>query len=345
MDKKLLTLQIRDKALELGFVRVGITTADDFSDYASEVRGRTPSYDFLIDNPNGTLIGAYPRRVMPEAKSIVCIVYDYSHILYPKKLTECVGRAYLSRAYLPLPDTISGARLQVLKDFLTAHGCKIGGTEVDLPARAACARAGVITYGKNNFAYAQGCGSFIILNTILVDTELEYDQPTMKRPCPPDCTRCIDACPTGALYAPGKLNPQRCLLLRHIRPDYPSDEVCTAMGSRIHGCDICQEVCPRNLKPLAEAAARDPFLEMLKNEFDLEKILLMDGAYYQRVIHPIMYNYIWDIDLFRRNAAIALGNSGDPAHIPALKKALGEGSPMVREAVVWALRRIGGTFL
>lgn len=136
MDKGLLTQRIKDKALELGFSHVCITTADDFRDYAEEVQSRTPGYDFLINNRAGAVAGAYPRQFMPEAKSIICVVYDYSHILYPKKLTEHMGRAYLSRAYLPLPDSIAGARLQLLRDFLTANGCRIGTQGVELPVRA-----------------------------------------------------------------------------------------------------------------------------------------------------------------------------------------------------------------
>lgn len=69
----------------------------------------------------------------------------------------------------------------------------------------------------------------------------------------------------------------------------------------------------------------------------------MDDEYYERVVRPIMYNYIRKLEIFRRNAAIALGNTGNPQHILVLKMALETGEPMVREAAAWALGRIGGT--
>ena len=342
MDKKVLTQKIKDKALSLGFAKVGITTADDFTEYADDLRNRTPAYDFLIHKRNGPLAGAYPRTAMPDAKSIVCVVFNYSDIDYPAKLTQSIGRTYLGRCYDPLPDTLNGARLSLFRDFLRDNGCKIG-EGVQIPERMACARAGITTFGRNNFAYADGCGSFIILNSFLIDTELEYDSPTVERRCPPNCHLCIDSCPTGALNEPGKLIPTRCLGFNHwFATEFVPEDIRVASGSRIHGCDICQEACPRNRKPLRNAVRQDPFLELLAHEFDLEKVLLMDEAYYRRVIHPIMYNYIRNTQVFQRNAAIALGNSGEVSHVPALAKALDTCAPLVREYAAWALGRIGG---
>lgn len=343
MDKKVLTSKIKRKTLELGFAKVGITNAENFPEYIEEVFNRAPGYDEWVSRPKSMVAGARPRQYMPEAKSIICAVYDYSDINYPEKLTASIGRAYLSRSYTPLPDTICGMRAQALQDYLTKLGCKVDDSGTTLPLRIACARAGTITYGRNNFAYADGCGSFIILYAYLVDTELVYDEPTVTCKCPPNCHKCIDACPTGALYAPGKLIPQKCLLYSHMREKPVPEEIRVVNGTYIHGCDCCQTVCPRNQAPLKKAIKKDPFLEQLATEFDLEKVLFMDDEYYERVVRPIMYNYIRKPEIFRRNAAIALGNTGNPQHIPALKMALDTGEPMVREAAAWALGRIGGT--
>jgi len=284
MDKKVLTLKIKRKALELGFAKVGITNAEDFPEYIKEIFNRVPGYNEWVARPESFFSGARPHQYMSEAKSIICAVYDYSGINYPEKLTASIGRAYLSRSYDPLPDSINGMRVQALQDYLIKLGCKVDDSGTALPVCIACARAGTVTYGRNNFAYADGCGSFIILYAYLVDTELEYDVPTVTCKCPPNCHRCIDACPTGALYAPAKLIPQKCLLYNHMREK------------------------------------RIP-----------EEIRLTNGTYIRK--HEI----------FRRNAAIALGNTGNPQHIRALKMALDTSEPMVREAAAWALGRIGGT--
>lgn len=341
MDKRILTEKIKYRALDLGFAKVGITTAEDFTDYIDEIINRAPNYDEWVARPKSMIAGARPHQYMPDAKSIVCVVYDYSNVQYPQKLTASVGRAYLSRSYSPLPDSLNGMRAQAFQDYLIKLGCKIDNSGTTLPLRASCARAGIISYGRNNFAYADGCGSFIILYAYLIDTELEYDVPNSTSNCPPNCHKCIDACPTGALYAPGKLVPQKCLLYNHMREKPIPEEIRVVNGTYIHGCDHCQIVCPRNQGALKKAVRKDPFLERLETEFDLEKVLFMDDEYYERVVRPIMYNYIRKPEVFRRNAAIALGNTGNPEHIPALKRALHTGEPMVREAAAWALRRIG----
>ena len=114
------------------------------------------------------------------------------------------------------------------------------------------------------------------------------------------------------------------------------------MGLRIHGCDVCQEVCPRNKAVLSKACVKDNFLELTAEKFDLAKVLNMDDEYYEEVVWPIMYNYIRGIRYFRRNAAIAIGNSRDEKYVPDLITAAQDSDPLIREYAVWALGKIGG---
>jgi epoxyqueuosine reductase len=227
--------------------------------------------------------------------------------------------------------------LQFLKDL---------GIQVDesgpyrIPDRYAGARAGVVTYGSNNMAYSRDSGSLVVIFSFRVDVELDYDEPTIERPCPPDCMKCIAACPTGALYEPGKLWPTKCMLAMQISPGHIEEGLREKMGVCVHGCDRCQEVCPRNEPILAKATQTDPFLERLAEEFDLEKMLLLDDAYYERVIYPIMYNYIGLRWMFQRNAAIALGNTRDASHLPALHQAKEYCADEVQEYIDWAIERI-----
>ena len=340
MDKEKLTQKIKYKAYELGFAKVGIAPADDFAEYEKEFRSRMDDYQFLVGGSPDPLKGSRPTEVMPEGKSIVALVWDYSQTLYPENLTRSFGRAYLSRTYLPKENSEHGARLKVFTDYMEGLGLHVA-KDLHMPERNACARAGITDYGKNNFAYAEGCGSYIILKAFLVDKELVYDEPTVKRDCPPNCHLCIDSCPTGALYAPGKLIPSKCMLYNQIRGTY-NMEIRDKVGLSIHGCDICQAACPRNKKVTANAFRHDRFLEILEKEFDLEKVLLLTQDYYERVIYPIAYNYIDKIELFQRNAAIALGNTGDETHVPALIQALETCKPRVQGAAAWALGQIGG---
>ncbi len=341
MDTKKLTDKIKMKALELGFSSVGITTADDFTDYEAEIRSRE-DYKLWSEGPRGSYLaeGSKPHSYYPQGKSIICTTYGFGDIDYPEELTQYIGRAYLSRSYVPEPNSICGIRVKEFERYLHSLGIDIYKGKYSFPERLACARAGLVTYGKNNFAYTKEHGSFIILNTFLVDTELIYDTPTIQNLCPPDCHLCMDACPTHAILRPGRLHPQNCILNNNVSKEIPGEEIRAQLGTHIHGCDLCQVACPRNRKILKNASRKDKLAEVLKEKFDLEKLLILDEEYYQDVIYPIMYNYIRDMDIFRRNAAIALGNTGNPKYLPALEKAALSDNQQVREAALWAIQRI-----
>ncbi len=343
------TSDIKDFALDLGYAKVGITSADDFSDHVDEVGSRGEVYDFFLADPRQLLKGARPKEIMPSAGSIISLAWDYAEKAFPESLVGKVGRIYQARCYSAPPHRINGARYQLMLDFLTKTGCEIG-RGILIPERRAAARAGVTTFGKNNFAYTAKSGSFILLSTIVVDRELDYDTPTWKVKCPEGCTACMDACPTRAIYEPLKLNPRRCiafntfwtqdgrpLVTSHIPP-----EIREKMGTYIHGCDACQEACPRNSKKLKAMYAEDYFLTKLADKFSLVKVLEMPDGFYERILEPIMYNYIKDVKYLRRNAAIALGNTMDRDHIPVLARAMEDPEELVRKYSAWALGRIGG---
>ncbi|MDP2920169.1 MAG: HEAT repeat domain-containing protein, partial [Dehalococcoidia bacterium] len=183
------------------------------------------------------------------------------------------------------------------------------------------------------------------------DTELEPDSPTETVDCPPNCTACIDACPTRALYGPLKLDPQRCIAYATFmtQDNYVpgitsniSPEIREKMGQWIHGCDICQNVCPRNQKRLKANLPPNEYLENIAGDFDLRKILNPTDEYYAKRVKPVMYQYIREKKYLQRNAAIALGNTLDPAYVPDLAQAMADSEPLVRGYAAWALGRIGG---
>ena len=339
-SKSELTKIIKDKALELGYVDVGITTTEPFKGYREEMETR-PNYDRWINNPVGPYAGADPKEVMPGVKSIICAVYDFSKTAYPDKLAKSVGRVYLGRGYVPKPESLNGYRRSKFIEFLKDLGIQVDESgPYRIPDRYAGARAGVVTYGENNLVYGKGCGSLVVMLSFLVDVELEYDTQTIRCACPALCSTCVAACPTGALYAPGKLDPTKCMLAMQISPAIIDEEYREKMGLHIHGCDVCQEVFLRNEPIILKAKQKEPFLERLAEEFDLEKILLLDDAYYERVVYPIMYNYITERWLFQRNAAIALGNTGDASHLPALHQAKEICPPEVQDYIDWAIERL-----
>lgn len=344
-----LTNEIKEFALDLGYSKVGITSAESFSEYIKELKSRNSMYDFYVEGPRNPLLGAEPKKLMPSAKSIICLVWDYAQKSFPESLIGKIGRIYQARCYDAPSHRINGARYQLMLEFLKKKGCQIG-EGIVIPERWAAARAGVTTFGKNNFAYAEGIGSFIALSSIVIDVELEYDEPTVKVGCPDGCTACMKACPTQAIYEPLKLNPRKCIAFnawstQDGKPgltSYIPPEIREKMGTRVHGCDVCQEVCPRNQAKLKAQLPADEFLVKVSQDFSLAKMLNMTDEFYTTRIQPLMYNYIKERKYFQRNAAIALGNLGDPAFIPDLEIAMNDQEELVRAYAAWALGKIGG---
>ncbi len=346
-----LSENIKDFGLDLGYSKIGITTADGFPDYIVELNSRRDMYAWYIESAFQPLTGADPKSVMPSAKSIIVVVYDAFKESFPEKLVGKIGRLYQSRCYLTPRHRINGARRQLMREFLEKSGCQVAQRLV-VPERLSAARAGIVTYGKNTFAFAEGIGSFILVTAFIVDAELEYDEPTMEVKCPPKCTACFDACPTGALYESLKMNPRRCIAFNTFMTQddylvgvtsYIPPDIREKMGIWIHGCDICQEVCPRNQKRLKAKLPQNEFLTKVAQDFELAKLLNLSDEFYIERVQPLMYNYIRDKKYFQRNAAIALGNMGDPTFIPDLAQAMQDPEGLVRAYAAWALGKIGGS--
>lgn len=346
-----LSEEIKDFALDLGYSKVGITTADGFPDYAAELNSRYEMYAWYIEGRSQPIAGADPKSVMPSAKSIISLAYDFSKESFPEKLVGKIGRLYQTRCYRAPVHRIGGTRRQLMQEFLENSGCQVA-TGLVVPERLAAARAGVVTYGKNTFAFAEGIGSFILITTFVVDAELDYDGLTLEVKCPPKCTACIEACPTGAIYEPLKMDPRLCIAFntfitqdgyRRGVTSYIPPEIREKMGTWIYGCDICQEVCPRNRKRLKAKLPQNEFLAKVAQDFELTKLLNLSDEFYIKRVQPLMYNYISEMKYFQRNAAIALGNMGDPAFIPDLAQAMQDSEELVRGYAAWALGKIGGS--
>ena len=348
-----LTTEIKEHAAYLGYTKAGVTTADDFTEFIEDLQSRGDPYHFMINGPLDMIGSARPRSKMPEAKSIIVLALDYIRSSFPEELTGLISRVYQARSHSPLPESVDGARFKLMKTFLEEKGLGVR-TDISLPYRQAALRAGIADFGRNALAYADGAGSFITLYVFVVDKELEYDEPSPKSKCPSNCRLCMDSCPAGALYEPYKLNPKRCVNFSNIMTLEGREafgistcipaEMRGKLGRRIHGCDVCQEVCPRNKASLERKLPPDTFLETIAKDLTLENILRMDDDFYRRRLLPITYNYSRDPRYLRRNAAVALGNLKDTVHVPGLRTALlGDPAEMVRAHAAWALGRIGGS--
>ncbi len=197
--------------------------------------------------------------------------------------------------------------------------------------------AGVGWIGKNTCIINQKMGSWLFLGVILTSVELESDSPAPDR-CG-TCTRCIDACPTEALTAPYQLDSNKCISYLTIeKRGAISQEIRPEMGRHVFGCDICQDVCPWNRKaPVTSAPELEPRPELVNPA--LEWLAQMSAEEFRQVFRrsPVRRAKLSGL---RRNAVIAMGNSGDRRFIPLLKKLFEDRDQVVAECAKWVAEKI-----
>jgi epoxyqueuosine reductase len=280
-----------------------------------------------------------PRRAMPWARSVVMLAFPYRPPPSPAGDWRTTLRGRIA-AYAAGTDYHRRLRclLRTLQDRLTE---RVPGARflsyVDTGAvleREWALRAGIGWIGRHTLALHRSAGSYFFLAELFTDLTLE------PAPLPADhcgsCTRCVAACPTGAIDPDGyTMDPRRCIsyLTIELRSAIPI-ALRPQLGNWIFGCDVCQEVCPWNGG--AGASARDddsaPYLPAL---------LALDAAAFDaRFAHTAVARAKRRGLL--RNVAVALGNSGNPEAVPALLGALRDQESLVRGHAAWALGRLGG---
>ena len=201
-------------------------------------------------------------------------------------------------------------------------------------------RGGLGFVGKNTNLIHPQLGSWLFLGELLLAVELPATKPNPDQGTCGGCTRCLDACPTGALVAPYVLDARRCIsyltielkgvIPRGLRP---------LLGNRIFGCDICQEVCPWNrrfARPTLEPAFQPRPDALAPHLLDL---LSLDASDFRHRYRASPVRRAKRRGLLR-NAAVAMGNWGDHSTVAPLTRALGDDEPLVRGHVAWALGRI-----
>ena len=272
------------------------------------------------------------------ARSAIVVALDYGGRQAPGTLARYArGRDY----HMVMKD-----RLRSLLQWLEAEaGTRVSGRPyVDtapILERDLARQAGLGWFGKNTLLIHPRRGSFLFLGALFVDLELEPDPPFAEEHCG-TCRRCIDACPTAAIGEEGVLDATRCISYLTIekRGTIPV-EWRRSIGTLVYGCDICQDVCPWNVRFASEA--RDPELTTgsLEGSPDPVELLRMDSVGFQRRFGGTAVTRAGRQGL-SRNAAVALGNRGEPADVEALAQCLtSEPDPVVRAHAAWALGAIG----
>lgn len=302
----ILAEKIKSYVVQAGFAACGITDAGDFPEYPAALDRLVKEFPETEPLYSSMHRRARIKEKFPRAESIIVCIRRYGKYRIPRELKGHIGRNYLFDCRVP--ENPDYAMLKNFREFLKSLGMKVhkGG----IPDRAAAVRAGAASIGKNTFAYSGACGSWINTVTYVVDAQLEPDNPSFpSSPCPPDCKKCIDACPTGAIVKPYTMRMDRCIAyLTYAAPLPLKKELEKKMGGWIYGCDICQQVCPLN-KSAWEEKESLPHLEKIAGLLTPQAMSVMDMQTYRDIVHPL-FDYIPLEDIFRwhANAKRALSN-------------------------------------
>ncbi|MFO7871636.1 MAG: 4Fe-4S double cluster binding domain-containing protein [Kiritimatiellia bacterium] len=300
--------RIRNLARRAGYADCGICGVEPFEEDRTAIAGRIerfPEAGHLYED----FTRRYdPRRAVSWAKSLIVCVRWYGKYRLPGRLEGKIGKNYLGdRRIKACPDNDMPRRFKAgLKDL----GLKV--KRISVPDRWAGVRAGVTRFGRNCFAYAGKYGSWINIESWVVDAELPHGEPTPEPACPDGCRACLDACPTGALAEPFCMRMDRCIpWLTYRAPEPVAPELWRKMGCWIYGCDICQDVCPLNRdawKPIEPA----PWLEDVSEHLTPQALAKMDQETYENIVHPLFW-YIpkENLDRWHRNARRALERMSD----------------------------------
>jgi epoxyqueuosine reductase len=289
------------------------------------------------------------RVVLPTARSVIVLGTIYNTARPYSNETGDATRAALARYawgddyHLVIERRLQSLLASLRRTCAVAFEARAYVDTGPVQERVYAKYAGLGWIGKNTCVINEDLGSWMFLSVIISDLELTADAPALDQ-CG-TCQRCIDACPTGAIVEPYVLDANRCLsyLTIELKDGIPPSQR-EDVGRHAYGCDVCQDVCPWNLTPstgvssdaawLPRPALDGPSLADLWSASDDELRRALKGSAMKRA----------GVRRLRRNLAVAIGNSGDPAAADALEQQSEPTArdPMVAEHVQWAVAKLRG---
>ncbi len=351
--------QIAALARKEGFAKAGIAPIPPPGEEAPELgnfepwieRGYAGEMEYLKRRDEShRLLRSSLRIAVPWARSIIVCAANYNAEA-PKSIDPAPEESgwiarYAWTGYAGQPSDYHDVllrRLQKLEQSLQqALGPFQARCYVDtgpLVERVYAKYAGIGWIGKNTCMLDQELGSWLFLGVILTGLELPSATPVrVAQDRCGSCTRCLDACPTGALVAPYQMDASLCISYLTIEKRGPIAEPLRAqMGRQVFGCDICQDVCPWNRRaPVSEDAELAVRPELVNPA--LAWLAELDAESFRSLFRhsPVQRTKLSGL---LRNVAIAMGNSGVASYVPKLQEWAASPEPVLAEAAQWALAR------
>lgn len=354
---------IRRKALDLGFTSVGFAPAEPPAHrqaYLEWLRlGRHADMGWMA-REDAVRRRLDPTEALPGCRTIVVVSLSYappssdstggSRSFSMSPVADpggSPGDAVIARYALGLDyHDVFEPKLEELSDRIRSLGpavsCKPYVDYGPVLERDHAQRAGLGWIGKNTLLIDPLLGSYLLIGVILTTLELEPDAPFLPDRCG-TCTRCIVACPTDAIVSPRELDARRCISWLTIENRGPIPlELRSAIGNRIFGCDICQEVCPWN-RDIPAGGARElelgkPIAPAMLQRWAEELVGLDAERFRARYRGTALARP--GRDGLLRNLCVGLGNAGDERAIPVLDRCAADDSELVAEHAGWALSRL-----
>ena len=332
MDKA----SIKARARELGLDACGVTSADParhaafYRQWTAE--GKAGEMAWLTREPDRR---TDPRKVLPGARSIIVAGLNYWQ-------PQPEGRGRIARYALGEDyHHVLLEKIETLAREITAAGAmaKVYVDTGPVLEKPLAERAGVGWQGKSTMLIHPKLGPWLLLGEIITTLELEPDAPVADH-CG-SCSRCLDACPTGAITAPYQLDARRCIayLTIELKGSIP-EELRPLIGNRVYGCDECLDVCPWNRFARTTREAR--FLARMDQDDGrdpLHALLEITQPEFKRRFAKSPILRVKRRGLLR-NVCVVLGNIGTEDDLPALRRAEQHDEPLVREHAAWAVRQI-----
>jgi epoxyqueuosine reductase len=332
---------IKARARELGLDVCGVTSAEPAAHAAFyrqwTAEGRAGEMQWMARDPDRR---TDPRNVLPGAKSIVVAGLNYWQ-------RQPAGRGRVARYALGEDyHHVLLEKLEALAAEMTASGAqaKVYVDTGPVLEKPLAERAGIGWQGKSTMLINPKLGPWLLIGEIITTLNLAPDAPARDH-CG-SCTRCIAACPTGAITAPYQLDARRCIayLTIELKGAIP-EELRPLIGDRIYGCDECLDVCPwnrfaqttREARFLAPERAGDSSCDELHALLEISQVEFKRRFAKSPILRTKRRGLL-------RNICVVLGNIGTAADLPALRRAERHDEPLVREHATWAVKQIEARF-
>jgi epoxyqueuosine reductase len=329
-------VELQDLAREAGFDACGFVSAQVAPHREPFLRwlekGSHAGMDWLARTPERR---TDPRGVLPGCQTMIFLAKNYFQGGPNPRPKGRIARYAYGEDYHEL----MLAAMQPICEFLEQHG-GVQKPYVDtgpILERDFAAKSGIAWQGKSTMCLNRKLGTWFFLGTILTTVSIEPDRPAKNR-CG-SCTRCIDACPTGAITAPYQLDSRRCISYLTIENKGAIPlEFRAAIGDRIYGCDDCLEVCPWNR--FATATRETRFLMPPEvQSMSLRSLAALSQDEFRSLFRNSPIRRI-KRNRFVRNVCVALGNVGTEEDLPVLRDLAGDSDALIAEHANWAIAQI-----